>query len=309
MPREDHAGESALVRRVREMEGNARAKQASVPKLPEPVDQPRQLPFWAEDERGVPNSLARGALFTAAKCDKSLKREFYEGKKIASLSNLNIEYAGPELRQDDASVFMTLLHLGRHAALGERIEFTAYAMLKELGWSLNSTEYKHLRECCTRLSATNATITTDDETEGYAGSLLRSFAWKDDKGKQLQQWVVLLEPAIAELFSQNTFSLLEWGERKKIGGRSPLAQWLHSFLSTHREPIPLPVQKYYELCASRTAQLADFKRRLRLALLRLVEAGFLTSFDIRNDVVYVTRAPKRFKAPALRIPQMAAEAA
>jgi hypothetical protein len=305
VPQESRSEDSPLVRRVREL-GEKAARQSQAKKASAaPVEVPRQLPFWEEDERGLPNSLARGALFTAAKCDKTLKREFYEGKKIASLSNLSIEYAGPELRQDDASVFMTLLHLGRHTPLGQPIHFTAYSMLKELGWSINSAEYKHLRECCTRLSATNATVTTPEDDQGYAGSLVRTFAWKDDKGKQMQHWVVWLEPAIAELFSQNTFSLLEWGERKKIGGRAPLALWLHSFLCTHREPHAMSVQKYYELCASKTAQLADFRRRLKMALQKLVEIGFILKFEIRDDKVHIVRAAKQFKAPIIRsVPQL-----
>lgn len=262
-----------------------------------------QLPMWEDEARGLPNSFARGALFTAAKHGKGTsKREFFEGKVITSLGGLHIEYQGQELRQDDASVFMTLLHLGRGLKLsleGAPIYFTAYSMLRELGWSQNSDEYEHLRECCKRLQATSVVVSTPSEagSEGYSGSLLRSFAWKDERGKQLSQWVVLLEPTIAKLFSENTFSLLEWGERKRIGGRSPLALWMHSFLCTHREPIPMSVTKYYELSASRSKDLSDFRARLKLALQKLQDIGFLKSFMVRNDIVHIVRHPKKFKNP------------
>lgn len=277
-------------------------QQRQVPVAAELLE-PVQLPIWENDLRGLPNSLARGALFTAAKACKTIKREFYEGKQVATLNGLRIEYHGQELRQDDNSVFMTLLHFGRHFELGQPIPFTAYSMLKELGWTVNSAEYKHLRECCMRLSATNVTVTHEKGGAGYAGSLIRSFAWKDTKGKQLSSWVVLLEPSIVTLFSDNSFTLVEWAERKSIGGRSPLALWLHCFLCTHREPLPISVEKYHELSASRAVSMPDFRRRLKQALAKLVEIGFLKAFTIKDDIVHVLRVPKQFRRPKVALPQ------
>jgi len=270
-----------------------------------------QLPMWDEDLRGMPNSFARGALFTAAKSDSKNKRYFYEGKLVATLAGINLEYRGQELRQDDYSVFLAILHFGRHYELGKPIPFTAYTMLKELGWSINTTEYKHLRECCSRLSATSVSVSQNHNSmpnqtgSGYEGSLIRSFAWKDENGKQLAQWVVLLEPSIAVLFADPSFTLMSPAERKAIGGRSPLAQWLHSFLGTHREPYPISVTKYHELSASRSDNMNDFRRRLKVALTRLIEVGFLKEFTIKNDIVHVKRIPKNYRAPILQtIPQI-----
>lgn len=258
---------------------------------------PLGLPQWADENWGMPNSFARGSLFTAMKSSNA-DREYYDGKTIASLSGINIEYRGQELRQDDYSVFLAILHFGRMYRLGEAVPFSAYSMLKELGWSLNSEEYVHLRECCARLSATNVTVTHDKGgSKGYAGSLLRSFAWKDEAGQQLSSWVVLLEPNIAQLFSGPTFTLINSAERKIIGGRSPLAQWLHSFLATHQKPLPISVNKYWELSASRNKDVNDFRRKIKIALSRLQEVGFLDNFTIRNDVVYVVRSPRSFKNP------------
>ncbi len=271
------------------------------------VQESVQLPMWDEDLRGMPNSFARGALFTAAKSDSKNKRYFYESKLVATLAGINLEYRGQELRQDDYSVFLAILHFGRHYELGKPIPFTAYTMLKELGWSINTTEYKHLRECCSRLSATSVSVSHNQALlahqgsgGGYEGSLIRSFAWKDEKGKQLAQWVVLLEPSIAALFSDPSFTLMSPAERKAIGGRSPLAQWLHSFLGTHREPYPISVIKYHELSASRSDNMNDFRRRLKVALNRLIDVGFLKEYTIRNDIVHVVRVPKNYRSPLIQ---------
>jgi hypothetical protein len=274
-----------------------RVKARSVQRNIEKAQDPVQLPIWADDLRGMPNSFARGALFTAGKTDSNETRAFLKGVEVASLNGVSIEYRGEELRQDDCSVFLAILHFGRKHELGTPIPFTAYSMLKELGWSTNSVEYNHLRECCERLQATGIKVSHDKGGAGYAGSLIRSFAWKDERGDKLSNWVVLLEKDIADLFAQPFFTLLDPAERKAIGGRSPLAQWLHMFLCTHREPFAISVKKYHELSASRTANINDFRRRLKIALQRLKEVGFLKDFEIKADLVHVKRVPKNYPAP------------
>lgn len=281
---------AALIAKVEKMKDDALAQSQA--------KRTQQLPIWHEETRGLPNSLARGALFTAAKSGGSEKRAFFEGKQIATLGDVRIEYHGAELRQDDASVFMTLLHIGRHQALGNAIRFTAFAMLKELGWSINDREYEHLRRCCQRLSATTVTVSAPDGS-GYSGSLIRGFKWKDSGGLKLSQWLVLLEPEIAALFAVNTFSVLDWSERKRIGGRAPLCLWLHSFLCTHRKVLPLSVTKYHELSASECKDLSNFRSRLKQALLKLKEIGFIQNFEVKNDLVHIERAQRKMPAPLL----------
>ena len=250
---------------------------------------PLELPFWTESKRALPNPLARGALFTATKDNN---REYYKGTKVTTLANIDIIYKGEELRQDDMSVLLTIFHLARQRPLSkdEPVEFTAYSFLKEVGWTINGQEYKHLQECFDRLSANQVKVLADGGKAGYAGSLVRSFEWRDSNGVSLSKWKVWLEPKIAGLFTQDSFTLMEWADRKKIGQRSPLALWLHSFLSTHREPIPLSVEKYKELSGTKEKSLAGFRMRLKAALNKLKECGIIDSFELKNDLVYVTRS-------------------
>jgi hypothetical protein len=253
-----------------------------------------QLPIWGEAQRGLPNSLARGALFTAVRDNSS--RLYFEGAPVASLSGIDLHYRGQELRQDDASVFMTILHLARHVPLGQEVSFTAYAMLKELGWSINSKEYQHLRQCIDRLSATSVRVSADRGRVGYGGSLVRQFVWRDEQGKQLSHWKVWLEPEIVRLFGEQAFTIFDWGQRRMIGGRASLALWLHSFLCTHAEPIPMSVGKYHELSGSKSKNLFHFRARLVVALQKLKDARFLADFRIVNDLVYVQRVRRAPRA-------------
>lgn len=267
---------------------------------------PVQLPLLQPDERGMPNALARGALFNAAK--SSVPRDYHKTRLVASLSNIRVEYSGQELRQDDCSVLIALLYfqqLQQHEQkkpIGEAIQFTAYAMLKELGWSHNKVEYAHLRECCDRLKATSLTVSNTDGSQGFAGSLLRSFAWKDDQQKGLSRWQVTFEPSIATFFKEASFSILDPEIRRKLTGRAPLAQWLHNFLNSHTEPYPYTVEKYMELTESRSKNIAEFRSRMKVALERLRETGFLIHWEIdkKSDTVRVTKAKVRHARPVFR---------
>ena len=258
------------------------------------------LPLFQQDERGMPNALARGAIFNAAKTGETVKRVFHENRLVASLSNMRVEYQGQELRQDDCSVFMALLFYQRDVPLGDPIYFTAYGMLQELGWSLNTNEYKHLRECCKRLAATALTISFSDGAVGFTGSLLRNFAWQDERNKQMSRWCARFETSIARFFEEDSYSIIDPRIRRKISGRAPLAQWLHNFFSTHREPFAMSVGKYHELTDSRAKDLSDFRSRLKLALERLVEHGFLVQWEIKDDIVHVKRVRFQHTMPRYR---------
>ncbi|MUI29080.1 plasmid replication initiator TrfA, partial [Enterobacter cloacae] len=61
-------------------------------------------------------------------------RSRMEKALIASVDGVEISFSGEELRQDDADVFLEVLHLARDTQLNEKVEFTGYSVLKSLGW-------------------------------------------------------------------------------------------------------------------------------------------------------------------------------
>jgi hypothetical protein len=153
---------------------------------------------------------------------------------------------------------------------------------------MHSESYRRAQESIERLKVTGIKISTKDKAEGYAGSLIREYAWADADEKGNTKWMVRFEPKVSVLFMNDTTTLLEWETRKKIGPRATIAQWLHAFYASHRDPWPLSVQKLHELCRS-DAQLSTFRRNLRNALDRLIEVGFLGGYQIVNDQVHVAK--------------------
>lgn len=252
------------------------------------------LPLWDDENRGVPNPFIRSGLFSVK---TSETREFMQKMQIASLSNYQVNYTGQDLQQDDLSVWMSLINLARNQPMSDSVLFTGYQLVKDLGWRMHSDSYRRAKESIERLKVTGIEISTNNKETAYSGSLIREYAWtaQDEKGNA--RWMVRFEPRVSTLFMEDTTTLLEWETRKKIGTRATVAQWLHSFYSSHREPIPLPVEKLYELCRSGDS-LSSFRRSLKIALAKLVDVEFLTSWHIVTDTVHVKKriSPKLIRA-------------
>jgi hypothetical protein len=120
----------------------------------------KQLPLWPERVRGLPNALARSALFCAG--TPKIPRENLKQKEVYSIKGITIHYTGEELRNDDdEDVFLQVTHLARLQPLGERVEFSAHSMLKALRWDTGSAGYKRLRTVLTRLQATAVMVAAD----------------------------------------------------------------------------------------------------------------------------------------------------
>lgn len=242
------------------------------------------LPLWDDDNRGVPNPLIRSGLFSVKKSDV---REFVD-IVVASLSNYRITYRGEELQQDDLSVWLSIVNLARERPMSDSIYFSGYSLVKDLGWRMHSDSYARAESSIKRLKVTGLTISSPDGNEQYTGSLIREYAFKADDGSGMSRWMVRFEPKVSALFMEDTTTLLEWEVRKKIGARATVALFLHSFYSSHAEPFPISVGKLHELSRSEDTA-AGFKRTLHNALRKLVDVGFLDSYNLIGDLITVVK--------------------
>lgn len=261
------------------------------------TEQQQALPFWSDRSRGLPNALARSALFTVG--SKREPRFHHKSPvKIASLNNYQILVKGEELRQEDASVFMQLLHLAREHDMNVPIKFTAYSMLKELGWGFSGESYERLFRSIDRLQGTGLRI-LEIGAGGFQGPLVSKFFWREEDGRKTE-WCVMLDREIVKLFAPTAYTQLHWEQRQKL--RSELAKWLHSYYSTHEYPNPLKVETIKQLCHSRMARLTDFRKGLRTALAELEKIGFLLSWEIdKGDVVRIYRNLREGRSPPRRL--------
>lgn len=244
-----------------------------------------ELPFWDEDNRGVPNPLIRSGLFSVQNTEK---RDYLNKFEVASLSNYTISYTGKDLQQDDLSVWMSLINMAKAKPLTDSVIFTGYQLIKDLKWRMHSESYKRAKESIERMKVTGLEITTKSADKGYVGSLIREFSWDEMCADGNARWMVRFEPRVSILFLNDTTTLVDWETRKKIGSRATVALWLHAFYSSHREPIPMSVEKFHELCRSADT-VSSFRRTLTLALGKLIQVEFLESFEMKDGVLRVVK--------------------
>ena len=250
----------------------------------------QELALWSDELRGVPNPMIRSGLFGIKTTGK---REHFENQVVVSLSNFKMLYTGKELLQDDLSVWMSLLNLASRQRIGDTVFFTGYQLIKDIGWSVNKVSYVRARQCLERLKANAIKIQLPNGQRGYSGALIRDFAWvsKED-GTENASWWVRFEPKIVDLFQPDTVTFVQWSQRKQIGSRATLTLWLHSFYTSHRDPLPISLAKIHELARSEQKDMRFFRRRVQNALETLKKIGLLTSYAISDgDIVTVKKAP------------------
>lgn len=246
----------------------------------------QQMPLWEERVRCLPSPMARSALFCVG---SRAPRVQLKNALIASLSDTTIRYTGTELRQDDEDVFLQLCHLARGRSVDDMIEFSAYSMLKFLGWGFSAKSYTRLRECIERLKANalKVSVKLDEKKQvEFSGSLIRKFIWSDD-GKKRQQWRVWLEREVVVLFGQR--GELEWDIRNRLKGG--ISKWLHSFLVDRNETTPLLVSELRDLCGSKCESMSAYRQMLRDALKQLKENGNIFDWRMDANYVWISRSP------------------
>jgi hypothetical protein len=249
-----------------------------------------QLPMWPEPKRGTPNAFLRSALFAAVQGNK---RRWMKEEIIGSTKDVVVKYTGQQLTQADLDVWDTLVHLARMHPLGTECAFTAHGLLKALGRNTGKSDHAWLHSTIIRLQACSVQILHDGKQ--YFGSLIVEGA----KDTETRAYRVILNPKLFPLFSENTWTQLDWEQRQQLT-KQPLAQALHGYWSTHRFPKPVHVPTLHRITGSGNKSMRDFRYKLKIALDVLQGIGFFAAWKIDEaDLVHVTR-PTPQLPPSLR---------
>jgi hypothetical protein len=285
-----------------------RSRRVDAPKQPVAV----QLPLWDEEIRCMPNEILRSALFNAR--NRNQPRRYFKNEAIAIIDqSARISFTGEELRQNDETVWLQLIHLAKEMPIGSPIEFTAYSMVQSLRLaeskksepSRQQTEsekpkkfkpsqqhVERLRESLQRMQATSLAIYSKRLRRGVSLSMIPRFEWRDEvTGTRLPKWRVFLAPELVELFGDVHFTRLQWEQRLALP--TGLATWLHGYFASHAEPYPLKLETLQKGCGclTDTARKSPrkFKQLVSSALAELVRVGFLKRAEILGGKVYVER--------------------
>lgn len=273
-----------------------------------------QLALWPESERGIPNELVRCAVFSAK--NRKEPRKLYRanaplvvpiiggGKLSGDKDRAEVVYIGEELRQDDETVWMQLVHLSKEAR-SEVVTFTPYSFLKAIKWPIKGASYTRLLTSIRRLATSGLEVYSSRFDRGVSTKLIAKYEYSKGTDTPWKVQVFHREDELLFLFDR-LYSRLDWETRLALP--EGVTTWLHGFFSSHREPYDHKIETLAigagltlesdedtgldeaARVTKRKARLREIKRIITKALEALQESGFLDSFEVtRSGLVRVVR--------------------
>jgi hypothetical protein len=251
------------------------------------------LPFWASNvERGIPNSLARSALFGMVK--RGAERKQYKDELIASYAGTEILYTGEALNQQDLDLWLELVDRWREVGGGDLdLSFTRYGLCKMLGKRKNAQSYQQIKDSLKRLRRTDIEVNTKTKKGRiiYNGGLIHELGRiEEDERTEIR---INMNGNLAKLFGgrgNRQFSTQILDQRRSLKG--DLSKWLYGYIITHRtdfermKPHWIKLDKLKNLSGS-TGTMKMFKFNLKKALEQLVKAAVVKEWEINERGVMV----------------------
>lgn len=241
-----------------------------------------------DDLRHIPNDFARSSLFTVRN-KKEPRKTLLREKLFHYNEHITILYTGIELRaEDDELVWLQILNYGKSVALGESFEFEIKDVVRDVGWSKSGRNYDRVRECLSRLKA-NEVLALNSKAYGNSGaiSLIHQYqAINDDKGKATQ-FRVSIAPSLMVLFAGGTFTSHRWETYRQL---SPVARRLVDYIDSHKQPYPLALERFKQMCGSEDTNSFSFRQTTR-RVCKEVEAAKMAAlaFIDKGDMICVQR--------------------
>ena len=265
-----------------------------------------QLVLWPESERGIPNELVRCAVFSAK--NRKERRVVYRADApliVPVIGGGEVVYIGEELRQDDETVWMQLVHMAKEAR-SESISFTPYTFLKAIKWPIKGGSYTRLLTSIRRLATSGLEVYSTRFDKGISTKLVAKYEYSKNRNTPWKVQVFNKNDELLFLF-EKLYSRLDWETRLTLP--EGVATWLHGFFSSHREPFDHKIETLAigagltldsedddnldeaSRTAKRKTRLREVKRIITKALEALQDSGFLQSYEVtRSGLVRVIRA-------------------
>lgn len=172
-----------------------------------------------------------------------------------------ITYRGPELRQSDARVFLSILHMLRDVQVGTLVYFDPTPVCKALYGGYDGHTRSQLREHVRRLQT--GLILTDN----HSIQLCQAF-----EHPKHGLWSVALHRNIVELFKLSPRVWLSMPLRLRLPDGLP--SWLYAYAESQTRLIPTELKTLLDLCGSRS-KIRAFSNSLRNALKLLAENNII----------------------------------
>ena len=236
---------------------------------------------WADADRGMPNYLIRSPLFGVGD-----RKSFSKITVIGKYGDVQISYSGEGLLQDDADVWLLLVHISmQQDDVKNIVEFSANSFLKRLGRvSCGGLDHERLKLDFNRLLGSVIEIGDLNAKRFYAGTLIQEIM----RDEITMHYTIKLNEKLVDLFASG-YTLIN-NDQRILLGKNGLAKWLHAFYCSHAKPYEYKVQTLHHMCGS-DAPVRNFKVKLKAALTRLVNIKGIKSWSMFGDLVAVVVFP------------------
>lgn len=224
-----------------------------------------ELPFFPRYDRPghFPTFFARSGLFAA---ERGLGKRTDENRtSILGQDDFKATLSGPALTMGDKLVFEAIVEIAKRERLRlhEPLRCSTAGIAKQMGVSdERGGTSRHIWAALQRFAKTSLAFDLGDGVP-RSGRLLASAKKVGSHGLEL-----LFDPGFAlPAFGSKNYRF-DRERREKLN--SPLAKWLHDFVSTHSKPRAIDL-KYLRARAGFTGRSKDFAERLRKAAENIME--------------------------------------
>lgn len=240
---------------------------------------------WADDMRAMPNDLARAALFTTR--NKRMPRAVRERHTVFHVNkDVQITYTGIELRADDDElVWQQVLEYAKRTPIGSPVTFTFYELCNDVGWHSNGRYYDRAEACLTRLQATAIQFSSTRLGRLESVSLVRGFRVLD-RGTKSSRCQIEITAEMVVLFAGDHYSKFIWEKYRSL---SPTARRMFDYFVSHKEPFPLKLETFRQMCGSDSARPKKWREQTSQACEELNKSELIETSWVSGDAIYCKR--------------------
>ncbi len=238
------------------------------------------VPQHSKGQFGGTQDLFVSPLFNV--CNKRQERHQFITVSVPMPGEPGATYEGPELRQDDALVFMSLINIARDVRVGKGISFFPQELIDAIWGHYNGESRLRLHNSISRLQKGILSFNT------FKVQLIQRFDFPR-KGP----WTVGLDPDIVRVFNDSRFVWLDIEQRLSMPDGLP--SWLYAYIRSQTKLLPTKVAQLQKLCGS-TGKLHGFRKTLWNAMELLVDAQLVCrgwSID-KHDMLQWKKFPTQY---------------
>lgn len=234
--------------------------------------QPQQISLFFDVEGWTAsNWISRSPIFTSI---KKGSRILLDEESLGTHFNIEIKQTGYQLDMADQDVFLWLISLAKNNHTN-KVYFSKYQILKELGRTAGKSGYEWLEQCFKRLLSITLYFKPKDKKRLAACHLVDALDFDEDREMQY----VRLGHEVLKLYEHSNFSLINLEQRLKL--KKSLSKWLQCFCSSHHaETTGYYLKTLQETTGKWNVKKSRFKDDLTLAAAELQQVGFLENFEI-----------------------------